>query len=113
MIGGSPYSTSLRDQPITNSVPAYSVWGSDSSQLYRPSSSGKLKKGDKQVCSSLLLITASLVVMAVLGIAALAAYLGGKVIMHNGAVPNQIFINCLYSLIVMTNHSDSDKCRYQ
>lgn len=85
-ISGSPYSTSVIDHPATGSVPAYSMWGSDSSQLYRPGSGGKDVSEKKQVCSTLLITTAALVVMAVLAIAAVAAYLG-----------------------VMTNHSDGDK----
>lgn len=78
-VGGSPYSTSLRDHPLpTGSIPAYSMWGSDSSQLYRPGSGDvKDKKDRKQVCSTLLITTATLIVMAVLAIAAVAAYLGG------------------------------------
>jgi hypothetical protein len=77
-ISGSPYSTSVRDQPASGSIPAYSMWGSDSSQLYRTGSGGKDQKDKKQVCSTLLITTAALVVMAVLAIAAVAAYLGGK-----------------------------------
>lgn len=76
-ISGSPYSTSVIDHPATGSVPAYSMWGSDSSQLYRPGSGGKDVSEKKQVCSTLLITTAALVVMAVLAIAAVAAYLGG------------------------------------
>ena len=79
-ISGSPYSTSVRDQPASGSIPAYSMWGSDSSQLYRPGSGGKDKKDKKPVCSTLLITTAALVVMAVLAIAAVAAYLGGKLL---------------------------------
>jgi hypothetical protein len=77
-VSGSPYSTSVRDQPVSGSIPAYSMWGSDSSQLYRPGSGGKDPKDKKQVCSTLLITTATLVVLAVLGIAAVAAYLGGN-----------------------------------
>lgn len=81
-IGGSPYSTTLREHPLTtSSIPAYSMWGSDSSQLYRASvGSSKAGKEKKQVCSTLLMTTAALVVMSILAIAAVAAYLGGKFI---------------------------------
>ena len=84
-MGGSPYSTSLRDQGIAMPAPAaaYSAgfgWaGSDSSQqLYRNSSLGSKDKDKKRVCSVLLIATSTLVVMAVLAIAATAAYLGGE-----------------------------------
>jgi len=96
-LGGSPYSTSLRDQGMAMPAPAaaYSAgfgWaGSDSSQqLYRNSSLGSKDKDKKRVCSVLLIATSTLVVMAVLAIAATAAYLG-----------------------VMTNHSDGDKYEIQ
>ena len=63
------------------SVAAYSVWGSDSSQqLYRGQNSNLdgRKRDKKQVCSGLLIATSTLVFLAVLAIAAVAAYLGGK-----------------------------------
>lgn len=73
-LAGSPYSTGLRDA----STPYNMGWSSDSSQqLYRTQSSDK-DKDKKQACSGLLIATSTLVVVAVLAIAAVAAYLGGK-----------------------------------
>lgn len=142
LMGGSPYSTSLRDHPMSpGSIPAYSVWGSDSSQLYRSGSGdSKGQKDTKQACSTLLITTATLIVMAVLAIAAVAAYLGGKALLSNGIeyLINHflnirkhnlfyyfvLFNNSLTLMFVtnwfssavcdtvMTNHSDADKCKY-
>ena len=119
LIGGSPYSTSVRDHPTAASVPAYSMWGSDSSQLYRPGS--KDSKDKKQVCSTLLITTATLVVTAILAIAAVAAYLGGETTKFNTA-GIKLIMPFLFSFLlsstgyiaapaVMTNHSDGDKCK--
>jgi len=76
-VSGSPYSISLPDQPMSNSVPAYSIWGSDSSQLYRSSPIKKNKQ--RQACSTVLIATVASVACTVLAIAAIAAYLGGKI----------------------------------
>ena len=54
------------------------MWGSDSSQLYRPGSGSKDQNEKKQVCSTLLITTATLIVLAILALAAVAAYLGGN-----------------------------------
>lgn len=95
-LGGSPYSTAMR--PDADPAPSAVLGGvgvgygaglmgwsgsSDSSQqLYRHSSASlggsSREKDKKQVCSALLITTAALVVMAVLAIAAVAAYLGGR-----------------------------------
>jgi len=71
----SAYSSGLLDGMQAALPAAYSVWGSsDSSQLY----AGQKKKGNaRRNCSAVLIATATLVLLGVLAIAAVAAYLGG------------------------------------
>ena len=83
--GYSAYSCGLLDGMQAALPAAYSVWGSsDSSQLYAAAAAAagtgnkKTGTGPTRNCSAVLIATATLVLLGVLAIAAVAAYLGGS-----------------------------------